>query len=302
MATSEGYGQGLAERLRAEQAHAIVTRVLRTTDMAVTQTRCDVPVGKDMSSHQREDAFFVTLTFRDYPGREYWEDGRLISVSDVRAGQTCIHDLKRGPSALIDKPFDVLFFYLPRRTLEAIAEDTESPRIGDLNHEPVAMDDTTIASLGMAVLPALSHPDQASQLFVDYVLFALGIHVARTYGGMRALSPPIRGGLTARQIRRAKEILANNLDGRVPLKEVARECGLSVSHFSRSFRRSVGAAPHNWLLTRRVDAAKEKLRDGRLSLLDVALDCGFADQSHLTRVFTRMVGVSPGAWRRALDE
>ena len=302
MATSEGYGQGLAERLRAEQAHAIVTRVLRTTDMAVTQTRCDVPVGKDMSSHQREDAFFVTLTFRDYPGREYWEDGRLISVSDVRAGQTCIHDLKRGPSALIDKPFDVLFFYLPRRTLEAIAEDTESPRIGDLNHEPVAMDDTTIASLGMAVLPALSHPDQASQLFVDYVLFALGIHVARTYGGMRALSPPIRGGLTARQIRRAKEILAGNLDGRVPLKEVARECGLSVSHFSRSFRRSVGAAPHNWLLTRRVDAAKEKLRDGRLSLLDVALDCGFADQSHLTRVFTRMVGVSPGAWRRALDE
>jgi AraC family transcriptional regulator len=302
MATSEGYGQGLAERLRAEQAHAIVTRVLRTTDMAVTQTRCDVPVGKDMSSHQREDAFFVTLTFRDYPGREYWEDGRLISVSDVRAGQTCIHDLKRGPSALIDKPFDVLFFYLPRRTLEAIAEDTESPRIGDLNHEPVAMDDTTIASLGMAVLPALSHPDQASQLFVDYVLFALGIHVARTYGGMRALSPPIRGGLTARQIRRAKEILANNLDGRVPLKEVARECGLSVSHFSRSFRRSVGAAPHNWLLTRRVDAAKEKLRDGRLSLLNVALDCGFADQSHLTRVFTRMVGVSPGAWRRARDE
>ena len=302
MATSEGYGQGLADRLRAEQAHAIVTRVLRTTDMAVTQTRCDVPVGKDMSSHQREDAFFVTLTFRDYPGREYWEDGRLISVSDVRAGQTCIHDLKRGPSALIDKPFDVLFFYLPRRTLEAIAEDTESPRIGDLNHEPVAMDDTTIASLGMAVLPALSHPDQASQLFVDYVLFALGIHVARTYGGMRALSPPIRGGLTARQIRRAKEILAGNLDGRVPLKEVARECGLSVSHFSRSFRRSVGAAPHNWLLTRRVDAAKEKLRDGRLSLLNVALDCGFADQSHLTRVFTRMVGVSPGAWRRARDE
>jgi AraC family transcriptional regulator len=302
MATSEGYGQQLAERLRAEQAHAIVTRVLRTADMAVTQTRCDVPVGKDKSSHQREDAFFVTLTFRDYPGREYWEDGRLISVSDVRAGQTCIHDLKRGPSALIDKPFDVLFFYLPRSALDAIAEDADTPRIGDLNHEPVAMDDTTIASLGMAVLPALSHPDQANQLFVDYVLFALGIHVARTYGGMRALSPPIRGGLTARQIKRAKEILAGNLDGRVPLKEVARECGLSVSHFSRSFRRSVGAAPHNWLLTRRVDAAKEKLRDGRLSLLNVALDCGFADQSHLTRVFTRMVGVSPGAWRRARDE
>jgi AraC-like DNA-binding protein len=59
----------------------------------------------------------------------------------------------------------------------------------------------------------------------------------------------------------------------------------------------MGAAPHNWLLTLRVEVAKQKLRDGKLSLRDVALACGFADQSHLTQVFTRSVGVSPGAWR-----
>jgi AraC family transcriptional regulator len=86
----------------------------------------------------------------------------------------------------------------------------------------------------------------------------------------------------------------------VALKEVARECRLSVSHFSRAFRRTTGEAPYRWLMTRRVEAAKEKLRDDRLSLLDIALACGFADQSHLTRVFTGMVGLSPGAWRRAL--
>jgi AraC family transcriptional regulator len=151
------------------------------------------------------------------------------------------------------------------------------------------------------MLPALSRPDQASQLFVDHVLLAVGVHVAQTYGGMRALPRPVRGGLAPWQVRRAREILCANLDGRVPLKEVARECRLSVSHFSRAFRSSMGVAPHNWLLTRRVEVAKEKLRDHRLTLLDVALTCGFADQSHLTRVFTRMVGISPGAWRRALD-
>jgi methylphosphotriester-DNA--protein-cysteine methyltransferase len=53
----------------------------------------------------------------------------------------------------------------------------------------------------------------------------------------------------------------------------------SVSYFSRALRRSVGVAPHNWLLTFRVEVAKQKLRDGRLSLRDVALACGFADQS-----------------------
>ena len=101
---------------------------------------------------------------------------------------------------------------------------------------------------------------------------------------------------------RAKEVLSANLDGRIPLKEVALECGLSSSYFSRAFRRSMGSSPHKWLLMLRVETAKQKLRDSRLSLRDVALACGFADQSHLTQVFTRIVGASPGAWRRALDE
>ena len=73
-------------------------------------------------------------------------------------------------------------------------------------------------------------------------------------------------------------------------------------YFSRAFRGTMGVAPHNWLLIRRVEVAKEKLLSTQLSLAEVALACGFADQSHLTRVFTGMVGVSPGAWRRALDE
>jgi AraC-like DNA-binding protein len=301
MAATGAYGQRLAETLRIEHARAIVTRVLRTADMAVTETRWDDPVPGLSGSQHREDAFLITLSLRDYPNRVYWEDGRLVSVCDVRAGQTCIHDLKRDPVALLDKPHHVVFFYLPRGALDAIADDADAPRIGDLNHNPMSFDDATVDNLGRAVLPALSRPDQASQLFVDHVLMAVGVHVAQTYGGMRALARPVRGGLAPWQVRRAKEILCANLDGRVPLKELAQECRLSVSHFSHAFRRSMGAAPHNWLLTRRVEAAKQKLRDHRLTLSDVALACGFADQSHLTRVFTRMVGISPGAWRRALD-
>jgi len=302
MAISEGYGQRLAERLGAEQAHAIVTRVLRAADMAVTETRCDEPVLGLSHSIQREDAFLVALTLRDFSNRQYWEDGRQMPVCDLRTGQVDFHDLKGDPVALLDKPYHDLFFYLPRSALDSIADEADAPRIGDLNHKPVAVDDAIISSLGRAILPALSHPDQTSQLFVDHVLLAVGVHVAKTYGGMRALARPARGGLAPWQVRRAKEILCANLDGRAQLKAVARECRLSVSHFSRAFRRSVGVAPHNWLLIRRVEVAKEKLRDDRLSLMDVALACGFADQSHLTRVFTRMVGVSPGAWRRALDQ
>src|SRR5882724_6465149 len=166
MATSEGYGQRLAERLHIEQAPAIFTRSLRTADMAVTETRCDIPTQELSGPIQREDAFLVTLTLRDFPKREYWEEGRLISVSDVRAGQACIHDLKCDPVARLDKPYHVLFYYLPRGALDAISNDADAPRIGDLNHGPVAIDGPTIYGLGQAVLPALNHPDQTNQLFV----------------------------------------------------------------------------------------------------------------------------------------
>src|ERR1700731_2055527 len=115
MATSAGYGQRLADRLHLDEVPAVITRVLPAADMAATEIRWDDRVPAFSGSFQREDAFLVTLSLRDYPHREYWEDGRLVSVCDVRAGQTCIHDLKRDPAARLDKPHHILFFYLPRR-------------------------------------------------------------------------------------------------------------------------------------------------------------------------------------------
>jgi len=297
------YGQRLGERMRAEHAQAIVTRAFCKGEIAVTELRCDNPLPEMSGSLQREDAFVVTLHLRDRPNREYWEDGRRASVCDVRAGESCLHDLKRDPSALLDTPYHMLSFYLPRASLDAIADEANAPRIRDLSYKPGAgVNDVTISSLGSLLLPALSHPDPASRLFLDYVLLAFGTHVARTYGSMRPVSRLPQGSLAPWQERRAKEILRANLEGGVPLKEVARACGLSVGHFSRAFRRTLGATPHNWLNEQRIVLSKEKLRDDRLSLSDVALECGFCDQSHFTRHFTRIVGVTPGAWRRAIKE
>jgi AraC family transcriptional regulator len=302
---SDAYGQRLGERLRVENAPAIVTRALRTADIAVTEIRCDNPSSDMSGSIQQEDAFLVALLLRDFPHHEYWEDGRRAPVCDLRAGEIIFWDLKRDPAGLFDKPHHSLGFYLPRAALDAIADDAHAPRINDLSYRPApgaSVADVTISGLGSSVLPALSHPDQANRLFVDHVLLAVGVHIAQTYGEMRPGSRLARGGLAPWQERRAKEILRANLKGGVLLKEVARECGLSVGHFSHAFRRTLGVAPHKWLIEQRIVLSKEKLRDDRLSLSDVAAECGFTDQSHLTREFRRTVGVSPGAWRRALKQ
>ena len=297
---TEAYGRRLGERFRVGNAPAIVTRALRTADIAVTEIRCDNPLPEMSCSIQQEDAFLVALHLRDFPDREYWMDGRRALVCDLRVGESCLHDLKRTPTALFNKPYHSLAFYLPRAALDAIADDANAPRIRDLSYEPGAgVNDVTISSLGSLLLPALRHPDQANLLFLDHVLLAVGVHVAQTYGGMRPMSQPARGGLAPWQERRVREILRANIKCGVALKEVARECGLSVGYFSHAFRRTLGVAPHQWLIEQRVVLSKEKLRDDGLSLSDVAMECGFSDQSHLTRVFRQTVGVRPGAWRRA---
>jgi AraC family transcriptional regulator len=298
---TEAYGQRLGEALRVENGPAIVTRALRTAEIAVTEIRCDKPLREKRGPLQREDAFLVTLHLSASRNREYWEDGRRVSVCDLRAGESCFHDLKRDPTAFSDKALHSLVFYLPRAALDAIADDANAPRIGDLSYQPGAgVNDLAISALGSLLLPFLRHSDQANPLFVDHVLLAVGVHVAQTYGGMRPMSRPAQGGLAPWQERRAREIFRANIKRGVVLKEVARECGLSVSHFSHAFRRTLGVAPHKWLTEQRVALSKEKLRGEALSLSDVAAECGFSDQSHLTRVFRQTVGVSPGAWRRAL--
>jgi len=104
-------------------------------------------------------------------------------------------------------------------------------------------------------------------------------------------SEPFRAGVTTfYDLRRAPRAFLS-------VTRLARKCGLSVTHFSRAFRRSVGMPPHQWLLHRRVDKARSLLECSKQELSEIALACGFADQSHFTRVFSRLVGTSPRAWR-----
>ena len=106
------------------------------------------------------------------------------------------------------------------------------------------------------------------------------------------------GGLAPWQARRAEELMVKNLAEDLRLADVAQACELSAAHFSRSFHKTFGAPPYRWLQTRRIERAKGLLGDTSRSLAEIALECGFTEQSHFTKVFTRLVGVSPGAWRR----
>jgi AraC-like DNA-binding protein len=213
-------------------------------------------------------------------------------------GGVSVFDLEDDPRFFFPSPFHCLHFYVRRATLDALAAEQGARRIDTLSW-PHGANDETVSHLGSALLPALNNPENAGRLFLDHVVHALNTHFAYAYGGMRSAAKVARGGLAAWQERRCKDLMESALGEQITLRELAHECRLSISHFAVAFRQSTGQSPHRWLMKRRVEAAKELLRASELALSAIALNCGFADQSHLTRVFTVMVGAPPGVWRRA---
>ncbi|MDN6860910.1 AraC family transcriptional regulator [Pseudomonas sp. CAN2814] len=101
------------------------------------------------------------------------------------------------------------------------------------------------------------------------------------------------------QERKAKDILAGSLLSRLYIADVAEQCGLSRSHFSRAFKQATGLAPREWALRLRIDRARELLASGDAPISQVSQECGFADQSHFCRSFRKLVGCTPNRWRQA---
>ena len=114
----------------------------------------------------------------------------------------------------------------------------------------------------------------------------------------REMRKVANGGLAPWQLELASRLLLRDLGDNRPVSELASACGLSRSHFAKAFKASMGTPPHRWLLRQRVQRAAEMLERTEECISAIASSCGFADQSHLTRIFHAMVGFSPADWRR----
>lgn len=109
---------------------------------------------------------------------------------------------------------------------------------------------------------------------------------------------PVNRHLAPWQTRRAKEFVEANLTETIRIEDLADVTRLSASYFSRAFRSDFGESPYAYVVHRRIERAKEMMLLTDESLAYIARACGLSDQPHLTRLFHRIVGVSPASWRR----
>jgi AraC family transcriptional regulator len=107
------------------------------------------------------------------------------------------------------------------------------------------------------------------------------------------------GSLQTWRLRRVIELVEANIEQPLALAALARAAGLSRMHFAAQFRQATGLRPHEYVLRRRIERAKEMLAMSALAIAEVALQVGFSSQGHFTAVFKRFTGMTPYRWRCA---
>jgi AraC family transcriptional regulator len=161
---------------------------------------------------------------------------------------------------------------------------------------PEQPDTTLIASLIEGAVARLEVDLRESHA---YLLRALALLRSQDRSARRTPFAQTRGGLAKWQTNRVIVYIDSNLANGIRSRDLARLVNLSASHFSRAFKSTVGVTPHRYITRRRIELACGLMRASDQALAQIAVLCGWSDQSHFCRAFRRVVGLSPDEWRRA---
>jgi AraC family transcriptional regulator len=287
----------IGDRFRLGRPPTILARATSISPIGITRLKSAV-VGhirtKDMPA---ESAFAVHVQLQPSV-MDLWIDGKHKPATTHTSGGTFLFDLRSDTVCEIHSSFDNIRFYISQASLDEIAFDQGMPAIKGLALSAWGSQDKVLFALANALLDQVERADERSALFVDHVALAFHAHIIGTYGDVAIANPSSPGKLSSWQLRRVLDFMAVHLGDDPTIAELAQQCGLSSGYFSRAFRQTVGVTPHQWLVRKRVERARALLLGSALGLAEIAVMCGFVDQSHFTRVFAKFEGNSPGRWRQ----
>lgn len=267
-----------------------------TTACGVQITRVKAVAGEgltiDVPAHA---AYGLLMSTHQAPAHPAVEAG----TTDV----TFLSNFARGHALTLAPGHDLLFAHLPDAAFEQVSGRWQLVAAPLEAGTRSVADDPAARYLCLALLSRPSADKPLESVFVNSLSLALLTHFLKLYCPVQTSrddEPGIR--LEPWQLRIAEETMLARLDFRLPISVVAERCGVSVVYFSRAFRRTTNETPHRWLMRRRLEKACVLLINTDETIADIALSCGFSDQSHLTRTFSLFMGTTPACWRVAQKE
>jgi AraC family transcriptional regulator len=161
----------------------------------------------------------------------------------------------------------------------------------------VSIDDPVIQQLALALKLEIQTGCMSGRLYGELLGTAIASRLVQNYAVCKPFPEFKYNRLPQSKLRQVIDYIKANLAENLSVLDLAILTGMSESHFSRSFKQSVGISPYQYLMQQRVERAKELLEQRSVAINTIALDCGFANQTHLTKVFRQMTGMTPKAYQ-----
>jgi AraC family transcriptional regulator len=163
--------------------------------------------------------------------------------------------------------------------------------------ENIGFQDPLLMQICLALWHDLKQQAPAETLYLQSIAQLVAVHLLRR----GSLAEENGQTLTRQQMRHVTDFIQAHLDQDLSLEQLAQQAGLSPYYFSRMFRQTTGESPHQFVLGRRIELARQLLTETDASLAQVALQSGFASQSHLSSIFKRRLGLTPRAYRNTAE-
>lgn len=269
-----------------------------------------IPVDKGLTVHYRHDlpgaldapqglshhmlTFFLSTNERqvthldecgEYDGK--MEAGDFYLCPAGRSGFTRWHCVDKTLHIVIQPDF-----------LQKVAMDTESVNPGGIELLPIVKAcDVQMESLVQLFLAEINNRDIGEKLYLESLSSMLGIHLLRQYCNTTPKIRQYSHGLLSYKLNTVLEYIQAHLHKELSLDMMASLIDMSKYYFATQFKQVMGISPHQYVIQQRIEKAKQYLRSHKLSITEIALECGFANQSHLTKIFKEQTGITPKAYR-----
>jgi AraC family transcriptional regulator len=254
--------------------------------------------GPHNAERHQHLSHFVCLHLSE-PFPFFWRSEGKRGNKTMRPGSIVVVSRGTEDEVLFPKPVKRILLNVETRLLQHAFPESDRGR--DVEFIPQwVVEDQRVEYILRALEADLEDGLPGGRLFGDSLLCALAVHLQHSY----AVIPPKAGkpanGLPRARLNRVLEYIEANLDREIALSALANTAGMSPHYFSELFKQSLHFSPYQYVLRRRIEHARQLLSRPSITVLEAAVRTGFSDQSQFTKVFRRIVGVTPTGYRAAL--
>lgn len=254
------------------------------------------PPGEATCHFSEEHAICLSLASRPVPSLHI--KGGKTQAGLYGKGDISLTPAKTPLFARWDNEDHFLEIRIAADFIETIAKETlsKNPEQIELLAE-FRMRDPQLEAISLMLLAELQQENLGSRLYIESLTNVLAVHLLRQYATAKPHLPIYEGGLSQRQLVQVLDYINDHLEQEIKLADLAALLGMSQFHFSHLFKQAIATTPYQYLLQQRIERAKQLLKQTDQAIMEIALQCGFNNHSHLSQQFRRLTGMTPKSYR-----